>query len=133
MRPASEARAARAIGIAEVVVGDDPRHDGAIRELVIALVRQGVTSTVSQHDGHRYGVMHIDSNLPDVRLAIGRPEENHFVASVLDEADRRAIEPSSTVSSRRPDERACGCPTTAQPGAGTSPSPTFAGRATCPS
>ena len=85
--PESEARAARAIGIAEVVVGDDPRHDGAIRELVIALVRQGVTSTVSQHDGHRYGVMHIDSNLPDVRLAIGRPEENHFVASVLDEAD----------------------------------------------
>jgi alpha-mannosidase len=84
---ASEARAARAIGIAEVVVGDDPRHDGAIRELVIALVRQGVTSTVSQHDGHRYGVMHIDSNLPDVRLAIGRPDENHFVASVLDEAD----------------------------------------------
>ena len=84
---ATEARAARAIGIAEVVVGDDPRHDGAIRELVIALVRQGVTSTVSQHDGHRYGVLHIDSNLPDVRLAIGRPDENHFVASVLDEAD----------------------------------------------
>ena len=42
----------------------------------IALVRQGVTSTVSRHDGHRYGVLHIDSNLPDVRLAIGGPTEN---------------------------------------------------------
>ena len=59
----------------------------AVRELVIALVRQGVTSTVSRHDGHRYGVLHIDSNLPDVRLAIGRADDNRFVAAVLDGAD----------------------------------------------
>ena len=85
--PVSEARAARAIGVAEVVVPDDPRQDDAVRELVIALVRQGVTSTVSRHDGHRYGVLHIDSNLPDVRLAIGRADDNRFVAAVLDGAD----------------------------------------------
>ena len=47
--------------------------------LVIALVRQGVTSTLSRHDGSRYGVLHIDSNLPDVRLAVGGPGENRFV------------------------------------------------------
>ena len=85
--PVSEARAARAIGVAEVVVPDDPRQDDGVRELVIALVRQGVTSTVSRHDGHRYGVLHIDSNLPDVRLAIGRADDNRFVAAVLDGAD----------------------------------------------
>jgi alpha-mannosidase len=83
----SEARAARAIGIADVVVPDDPRQDSAVRSLVIALVRQGVTSTVSRHDGSRYGVMHIDSNLPDVRLVVGGPDENRFVAAVLDAAD----------------------------------------------
>jgi alpha-mannosidase len=85
----SQARATRAIGIAEVVVSDDPGHDAAVRDLVVALVRQGVTSTLSRHDGHRYGVLHIDSNLPDVRLAIGGPDENRFVAAVLDEADAR--------------------------------------------
>ena len=87
--PPSEARASRSIGIAEVVVPDDPRQDAAVRDLVVALVRQGVTSTLSRHDGHRYGVMHIDSNLPDVRLAIGGPDENSFVAAVLADADAR--------------------------------------------
>ena len=84
---ATGARASRAIGVAEVVVPDDPGQDAAVRDLVVALVRQGVTSTVSRHDGHRYGVLHIDSNLPDVRVAIGGPDENRFVASVLDAAD----------------------------------------------
>ncbi len=83
----SEARASRAIGVAEVVVPDDPGQDTAVRSLVIALVRQGVTSTVSRHDGSRYGVMHIDSNLPDVRFAVGGPEDNRFVGAVLDAAD----------------------------------------------
>jgi hypothetical protein len=83
----ADARASRAIGVAEVVTADDPAHDGAVRDLVVALVRSGVTSTVSRHDGHRYGVLHIDSNLPDVRIAIGGPSENTFVAAVLDAAD----------------------------------------------
>ena len=63
-------RASQAISIAEVVVPDDPSQDDAVRGLVVALVRQGVTSTLSTHDGSRYGVLHIDSNLPDVRIAI---------------------------------------------------------------
>ena len=83
----TETRASRAIGVAEVVVPGDPRQDPAVRSLVIALVRQGVTSTLSQHDGSRYGVLHIDSNLPDVRLAVGGHGENRFVAAVLDAAD----------------------------------------------
>ena len=85
---AAQARAARAISVAEVVTSDDPAQDQAVRDLVVALVRQGVTSTSSRHDGHRYGVLHIDSNLPDMRVAIGTPDENRFVAAVLDSADR---------------------------------------------
>ncbi len=76
----------QAIGVAEVIVPGDERQDDAVRALVIALVRQGVTSTLSTHDGSRYGVLHIDSNLPDVRLAIGGPSENAFVNDVLDAA-----------------------------------------------
>jgi alpha-mannosidase len=82
------AHASHAIGVAEVVTPgvtpDLPQQDEAVRGLVVALVRQGVTATTSTHDGPRYGVLHIDSNLPDVRIAIGRPADNRFVASVLD-------------------------------------------------
>jgi alpha-mannosidase len=91
----SNARASRAIGVAEVVVPDDPTLDAAVRDLVIALVRKGVTSTVSREDGHRYGVLHIDSNLPDVRLTVGNADENRFTAAVLDASDpgyRTALE-----------------------------------------
>jgi hypothetical protein len=84
--PTAEGRASRAIGVAEVIACDDPELDDAVRGLVVALVRQGVTSTLSRHDGPRYGVLHIDSNLPDVRLAIGGPNENRFVAGLLDAA-----------------------------------------------
>ena len=80
-------RAARALGIAEVIAPDDPSQDDAVRGLVVALVRQGVTSTLSTHDGSRYGVLHIDSNLPDVRIAIGGPTENQFVARLLEASE----------------------------------------------
>jgi alpha-mannosidase len=83
-----EPRASRAIGIAEVVELGLPEHDEAVRRLAVALVRKGVTSTVSRHDGHRYGILNIDSNLPDVRIAIGGPRENAFVAAVLDAAGK---------------------------------------------
>jgi len=76
--------ASQAIGIAEVIVPDDPSLDDDVRRLSIALVRKGVTSTVTRHDGHRYGVMYIDSNLPDVRIAIGGPSDNRFVAELLE-------------------------------------------------
>jgi hypothetical protein len=50
-------------------------------------------------DGHRYGVLHIDSNLPDVRLAIGGPTRTHsWLRSWT--PPRRGTVPSSTGSSR---------------------------------
>ena len=73
----------RAIGIAEVVVptADDTSRLG--RDLSVALVKAGVTSTCSFADGFRYGDIDIDSNLPDVRISIGGPAENFFTAAVL--------------------------------------------------
>ena len=82
-------RASRAVGIADVVVPGAPAQDEAVRRLAVALVRTGVTSTVSRHDGDRYGVLHIDSNLPDFRVAIGSPAENQFAASVIEAAGDR--------------------------------------------
>jgi alpha-mannosidase len=83
----SELYASQAIGVAEVIVPDDPTLDDDVRGLSVALVRKGVTSTVTRDDGHRYGVLHIDSNLPDVRIALGGPDENRFVAALLEASD----------------------------------------------
>jgi alpha-mannosidase len=83
---------ANAIGVAEVIVVDDVAYDDAVRDLVVALVRQGITSTVTRHDGSRYGVLHIDSNLPDVRLVIGVRGENVFLDQLLEEAGPRYAE-----------------------------------------
>ncbi|MFL5726385.1 MAG: glycoside hydrolase family 38 C-terminal domain-containing protein [Chloroflexota bacterium] len=84
----SAVRASHAISVAEVVAPDDARLDPSLRDLVVALVRQGVTSTLTRDEGHRYGVLHIDSNLPDVRVAVGGPDENAFVSKLL-----AAVEP----------------------------------------
>src|SRR5581483_5705390 len=46
----------------------------------------GVTATCSQADGTRYGAVDVDSNLPDVRIAVGGPEVNPFTAEVLSAA-----------------------------------------------
>ena len=86
--PVSEARAARAIGVAEVVVPDDPRQDDAVRELVIALVRQGVTSTVSR--ARRPSLWRAAHRLQPARRPAGdrrAPTTTRFVAAVLDGAD----------------------------------------------
>jgi alpha-mannosidase len=75
----------QAIGVAEVVCPPDP--DGAlrdvIRDLMVALAAAGVTATCSQAGGSRYGGIDADSNLPDVRIAVGGPEVNAFTAEVL--------------------------------------------------
>ncbi|MBG0566512.1 glycoside hydrolase family 38 N-terminal domain-containing protein [Actinoplanes aureus] len=70
----------RAVSIAEVITSGDP---AAARDLVVALVRQGVTATTSVDTGPRYGRLAIDSNLPDVRIAVGGPSTNAFTAAVL--------------------------------------------------
>ena len=49
----------------------------------MALAGQGVTATCSVPEGPRYGAAELDSNLPDVRIALGGPEKNDFTAQVL--------------------------------------------------
>ncbi len=77
----------QAIGVAEVVSPDNPQGlKGDIRDLMVALAAAGVTATCSQAEGSRYGGIDADSNLPDVRIAIGGPEVNAFTAEVLSAA-----------------------------------------------
>jgi len=78
-------RARLAIGVAEVVAPDD--HHEAVRDLVARLAGSGVTATCSRPDAPRYGALDLDSNLPDVRIALGGPERNAFVGRVLRDAD----------------------------------------------
>ncbi len=77
------ARAARAVSVAEVVVPGITEYAQAARDAVTALVATGVTATTSTHDGSRYGSLDVDSNLPDVRISVGGPQENDFTAAVL--------------------------------------------------
>ena len=44
------------------------------RDLMVALVRAGVTATCSGADKPRYGHLDVDSNLPDTRIALGGPD-----------------------------------------------------------
>jgi alpha-mannosidase len=78
----------QAIGVAEVVCPDS--QDGGLREvirdLMVALAAAGVTATCSQASGSRYGGIDADSNLPDVRIAVGGPDVNAFTAEVLSAA-----------------------------------------------
>lgn len=69
--------AARAVSVAEVIspTGAEP----AVRELVTALARAGVTATCTAADAPRYGDLSVDSNLPDIRISVG---QNPFTATV---------------------------------------------------
>jgi alpha-mannosidase len=85
-------RALLAVGVAEVVAPDsDPAaadaHHEAVRALVARLAGRGVTATCTRPDGARYGSLDADSNLPDVRIALGGPDRNAFAAQVLADAD----------------------------------------------
>jgi alpha-mannosidase len=74
----------QAIGVAEIVCPLVPNDAGGeLRDLLVALAAAGVTATCSQADGPRYGAIDVDSNLPDVRIAVGGPEVNPFTAEVL--------------------------------------------------
>ena len=81
-----------AIGVAEVVADAALVASPAIRDLVVALVRAGVTSTTSLDTGSRYGALAVDSNLPDTRVAVGGPERNGVTAAVLASAPAHAAE-----------------------------------------
>ena len=74
-----------ALGVAEVVT---PSGAGAgllpeIRALVVALAAKGVTASCTEATSNRYGGLRGDSNLPDVRISIGRAENNALTAAVL--------------------------------------------------
>ena len=79
---------ARAVAVAEVVVPAENIVDTpSARELMVALVRAGVTATCSSAERPRYGHLDVDSNLPDTRIALGGPDDNAFTAEVLASAD----------------------------------------------
>ncbi|GHG89889.1 NEW3 domain-containing protein [Streptomyces lanatus] len=73
----------RSIGVAELVYAswDDAGELGTA--LAAALVRVGVTATSTIAGGPRYGDLEVDSNLPDIRIAVGAPERNTLVAEAL--------------------------------------------------
>ena len=89
-------RQEHALGVAEVILPafpapQDPAFSRnglsvALRDLVAALAGQGVTATCSWPDGPRYGSIDLDSNLPDVRIALGGPDQNPWTARLLDAA-----------------------------------------------
>jgi alpha-mannosidase len=90
-------RQLRAIGVAEVIAPAGPAGESfapshqlaggpwrrAVRDLMSALARHGVTATCSVPEGTRYGAIEVDSNLPDFRIALGRPDQNAFTGQVL--------------------------------------------------
>ena len=77
----------RALGVADVVVPSEKDAGRLARDLVQALARVGVTATTSSAGGPRYGLLAVDSNLPDFRVAIGGPQDNTFTADVLSRVD----------------------------------------------
>ncbi|HWG24854.1 glycoside hydrolase family 38 C-terminal domain-containing protein [Actinospica sp.] len=87
-----------AIGVAEVVDDTSPDRAEHVRALIAALAAKGVTSTLTKPDGERYGALDVDSNLPDVRIVLGR--NNVFASAVLDAAGpeyRAALEANGRV------------------------------------
>jgi alpha-mannosidase len=77
----------RAVSVAEVVSPAEAMSGPLARDLMVALVRAGVTATCSGADKPRYGHLDVDSNLPDTRIALGGPARNPFTKAVLAQAD----------------------------------------------
>jgi alpha-mannosidase len=77
----------RAMSVAEVVSPTETLSGPLARGLMVALVRAGVTATCGSADKPRYGYLDVDSNLPDLRIALGGPGQNVFTKAVLAEAD----------------------------------------------
>jgi hypothetical protein len=81
---ADGARRIQAIGVAEVITpaAMTGGHD-EVRALIAALAAAGVTATCTRSDGPRYGGIDADSNVPDVRITLGGPDDNSFTAAAL--------------------------------------------------
>jgi alpha-mannosidase len=80
-------RAARAMSVAEVIGIDSAASDDVVRELMVALVRRGVTATLGTSEGSRYGSLVGDSNLPDIRFVLGGPASNRYADRLLSVVD----------------------------------------------
>lgn len=85
----------RAIGVAELVYADWDEAGELGTPLAAALVRAGVTATSTIAGGPRYGDLEVDSNLPDIRIAVGGPGHNSLVAEAL------AMDPAADRELRR--------------------------------
>jgi alpha-mannosidase len=77
----------RAVSVAEVIAPTELDGAAVARDLMVALVRAGVTATCSSAEWSRYGALDVDSNLPDARIALGGPDQNAFTAELLAAAD----------------------------------------------
>ncbi|GAA3785656.1 NEW3 domain-containing protein [Streptomyces coacervatus] len=73
----------RSIGVAELVYASWDEAGELGTPLAAALVRTGVTATSTIAGGPRYGDLEVDSNLPDIRIAVGGPDRNSVVAEAL--------------------------------------------------
>ncbi|MEV7888512.1 glycoside hydrolase family 38 N-terminal domain-containing protein [Streptomyces sp. NPDC002817] len=73
----------RSIGVAELIYPDWDVAGELGAGLAAALVRAGVTATSTIAGGPRYGDLEVDSNLPDIRIAVGGPDRNSVVAEAL--------------------------------------------------
>jgi alpha-mannosidase len=73
----------RSIGVAELVYASWDEAGELGTPLAAALVRAGVTATSTIAGGPRYGDLEVDSNLPDIRIAVGGPDRNSVVAEAL--------------------------------------------------
>ncbi|MER7176457.1 glycoside hydrolase [Streptomyces mesophilus] len=67
-------------------VSEEDGPGDPLRDVVTALVQQGVTTTPTRAQGPRWGDLAVDSSLPDFRIAVGGPEVNSFTAAVLSDA-----------------------------------------------
>jgi alpha-mannosidase len=73
----------RSTGVAELIHADWDAAGELGTPLAAALVRAGVTATSTIAGGPRYGDLEVDSNLPDIRIAVGGPDRNPVVAEAL--------------------------------------------------
>ncbi|MCV7028606.1 NEW3 domain-containing protein [Mycobacterium sherrisii] len=77
----------RTMSVAEVVAPSEASSGPLTRDLMVALARAGVTATCGGADKPRYGNLDVDSNLPDVRIAVGGPDRNAFTKAVLADSE----------------------------------------------
>ncbi|GAA0380361.1 alpha-mannosidase [Acrocarpospora corrugata] len=76
-------------GVAEIIVPREADTAELGRDLALRLAQSGVTATCTHAEGTRYGLLSFDSNLPDVRIVVGGPEDNVFAAEVLADSRHR--------------------------------------------